>query len=36
VEFILGGKEAITVELEDKGFTRRFAGGRGGGRRGRG
>ena len=36
MEFILGGKETITVELEDERFTRRFAGGRGGGRRGRG
>ena len=36
VEFILGGKEAITIELKDKRFTRRFSGGRGGWRRGRG
>lgn len=36
VEFILGGKEAIAVELEDERFTRRFAGSWGRRRWGRG
>ncbi|MCP4061383.1 MAG: hypothetical protein GY738_29755 [Pseudoalteromonas sp.] len=36
VEFILGGKETIAVELENERFTRRFAGNRGRRRLGRG
>lgn len=36
VEFILSGKEAIAVELEDERFARRFTGSWGRGRWGRG